>query len=137
MSVTLMLTNYIHMEESSMETSTMEQMEALQVLAQFNDRLIKNLPTIISELTENRKPDTDEYLKNIIEVIGWEIYVINATASVLAGAQTHMDKEHFNQSVTALNEALSAKSDSGIAAALQDLIPHFETLKAAAEEILA
>lgn len=137
MSVTLMLTNYIHMEESSMETSTMEQMEALQVLAQFNDRLIKNLPTIISELTENRKPDTDVYLKNIIEVIGWEIYVINATASVLAGAQTHMDKERFNQSVTALNEALSAKSDAGIAAALQDLIPHFETLKAAAEEILA
>ena len=132
-----MLANYIHMEELSMEASTMEQMEALQVLAQFNDRLIKNLPTIISELTGNRKPDTDEYLKNIIEVIGWEIYVINATAPVLAGAQTHMDKEHFNQSVIALNEALSAKADAGIAAALQDLIPHFETLKAAAEEILA
>lgn len=120
-----------------METNTMEQMEALQVLAQFNDRLIKNLPTIISELTGHRKPDTDVYLKNIIDVIGWEIYVINATSPLLAEAQTHMDKEHFNQCVLALNEAFAAKADAGIAAALQSLLPHFETLKTAAEEVLA
>lgn len=120
-----------------METNVMEQMEALQTLAQFNDRLLKNLPTIISELTENRKPDTDVYLKNIIDIIGWEISVINATSPLLEKAQTHMDKEHFNQSVLALNEALSSGADAKVAAALRDLIPHFETLKTAAEEVLA
>lgn len=120
-----------------METNVMEQMEALQTLAQFNDRLLKNLPTVIGELTGNRKSDTDVYLKNIIDVIGWEISVINATSSLLEKAQTHMDKEQFNHSVLALNEALSSGEDSKTAAALQELIPHFETLKTAAGEVLA
>lgn len=48
-----------------------------------------------------------------------------------------MDKEHFNQSVLALNEALSSGEDSKVAAALQELVPHFETLQTAAEEVLA
>lgn len=120
-----------------METNVMEQMEALQTLAQFNDRLLKNLPTVISELTGDKKSDTAVYLKNIIDVIGWEISVINATSSLLETARTHMDKEHFNQSVLALNEALSSGEDSKVAAALQELVPHFETLQTAAEEVLA
>ena len=120
-----------------METNVMEQMEALQTLAQFNDRLLKNLPTVIGELTGSRKSDTDVYLKNIIDVIGWEISVINATSSLLETARTHMDKEGFNQAVLALNSALSSGTDTGTADALLNLIPHFETLKVAVAEALA
>ncbi len=47
-----------------------------------------------------------------------------------------MDTERVNQSVLALNEALSFGEDCKTAAALQELIPHFETLKTAAEEVL-
>ena len=78
-------------------------MEALETLVQFNGRLLGNLPTLIGELSGNRQPDTDTYLKNIVDVIGWEITVINATAPLLAEARTHMDKEHFNQSILAVN----------------------------------
>ena len=39
-----------------MEFNKMEQMEALGILADFNDRLLKNLPTIISELSGKRQP---------------------------------------------------------------------------------
>lgn len=120
-----------------METNVMEQMEALQTLTQFNDRLLKNLPTLIDELTENRKPDTDAYLKNIIEVIGWEISVINATSSLLNTARISMDKEGFNQAVMALNSALSSGANAETALALQKLIPHFETLANAAGEVLS
>ena len=42
-----------------METNRMEQMEALETMAQFNDRLLHNLPTIIDELSGGRKADTD------------------------------------------------------------------------------
>lgn len=120
-----------------METNTMEQMEALQTLTQFNDRLLKNLPTVADELSGNRKPDTDVYLKNIVDVIGWEINVINATSTLLETAQTHMDKNGFNQAVLALNSALTSNSDQETAAALRELIPHFETLAVAAQEVLA
>lgn len=120
-----------------METNKIEQMEALETLAQFTDRLLGNLPTIINELSGSRQPDTDTYLKNIVDVIGWEISVMNATSSLLEEAQTHMDKEKFNQSILALNAAIAAREDQAIAAALQDLVPHFETLAAAAREVLA
>lgn len=115
----------------------MEQLEALETLAQFNDRLLNNLPTVIEELSGQRKPDTDAYLKNIVEVIGWEISVMNATSALFAEAGVSMDKEGFNQSVLALNSALASGKDRETAAALENLIPHFETLREAAREILA
>lgn len=120
-----------------METTKLEQLEALETLAQFNDRLLNNLPTVIGELSGGRKEDTDAYLKNIIEVIGWEITVMNATSALFEEAEVSMDKEGFNQSVLALNAALTSGNDLEIATALEKLIPHFETLRAAAQEILA
>lgn len=120
-----------------MEANKIEQLEALETLVQFNGRLLGNLPTLISELSGNRQPDTDTYLKNIVDVIGWEISVMNATAPLLAEAHTHMDKEHFNQSILALNAAIASGADAEITLALRDLIPHFETLNTAAKEVLA
>ncbi len=120
-----------------METNKLEQMEALETLVQFNSRLLGNLPTLIRELSGSRQPDTDTYLKNIVDVIGWEISVMNATAPLLAEAETHMDKERFNQSVLALNAAIASGADAEIALALRELIPHFETLETAAREALA
>ena len=120
-----------------METNKIEQMEALETLTQFNSRLLGNLPTLIRELSGNRQPDTDTYLKSIVDVIGWEITVMNATAPLLAEARTHMDKEDFNQSVLALNTAMASGADGEIALALRNLIPHFETLDVAAREVPA
>lgn len=120
-----------------METNRMEQLEALETLAQFNDRLLKNLPTLISELSEGRRPDTDTYLKSIIDAINWEITVMNATSALLAEAGTSVNKEAFNQSILALGSALSSETDSEIAAALRGLIPHFEALGTAAKEVIA
>ncbi len=119
-----------------MDTNKIEQMEALETLTQFNSRLLDNLPTLIRELSDNRKPDTDTYLKSIVDVIGWEIAVMNATAPLLAEARTHVDKESFNRSVLALNTAIASGADREIALALQNLTPHFETLDAA-REVLA
>ena len=120
-----------------METNRMEQLEALETLSQFNDRLLKNLPTIAAELTEGRQPDTDTYMKSITDAINWEITVMNATSDLLAEGNITIDKEGFNQSILALSTALSSKVDSEIAVAFQNLIPHFEALGAAAKEAIA
>lgn len=120
-----------------MEFNKMEQMEALGILADFNDRLLKNLPTIISELSGKRQPDTDTYLKNIVDSVNWEIAVTGNSLSLLNEGHTRIDKDTFNQKVMALNEALSGKKDAEIAIALQDLIPCFEQLGNAVREIIA
>lgn len=120
-----------------METSRLEQLEALETLIQFNERLLKNLPTIADELSEARQPDTDTYLKSILNAINWEITVMNATSALLAEGSTPIDKESFNQSILALSTALSSKTDSETAVALRNLIPHFEALGTAAKEVTA
>ncbi len=120
-----------------MENTKAEQLEALETLIEFNDRLLKNLPTIISELTGSRQADTDSYLKTIIDAIGWELSVTNATLNTLNEDKVRLDKGSFNEKVLALNSALSAGSDSEIADALQNLVPWFEQLGSAAREVIS
>lgn len=120
-----------------METNRTEQMEALETLCQFNDRLLKNLPTIIGELSGERQPDTDKYLANIVDAVNWEITVMNATSDLLAESGTDLDKESFNRAIQALGAALSSKDDAGIARALEGIIPHFQSLGDAAKKAVA
>lgn len=119
-----------------MENITAEQLEALETMAEFNERLLKNLPTLITELSGNRQPDTDQYQKSIIDAINWEIAVINSTLEVLNQGKVRIHKEDFNQKVIALNSAISSKEDSGIAGALEMLIPCFEQLGKAIRETI-
>ena len=118
-----------------MENNRLEQLEALKTLSGVNDRLLNNLPTIIEELSGHRQPDTDTYLKNIVDSINWEIMVINATSSVLSEVSTQMDKEDFNQKVLELSTALPTNADPEIASALQALIPCFQLLGEIVEEV--
>lgn len=120
-----------------MGANKMEQLEALNILVGFNDRLLKNLPTIIGELSGNRQADTDAYLQNILDSINWEIAVTSNSLDLLNEGQVRIDKEVFNQRVMALSEALVSKNDSATAAALQALIPCFEQLGNAAKEVTA
>lgn len=120
-----------------MATNKMEQLEALSILANFNDRLLQNLPTIIDELSGRRQADTDAYLQNILDSINWEIVVTSNSLDLLNEGRVRIEKDVFNQKVMALSEALSAKNDSEIAAALQNLIPCFQQLGNAAKEVTA
>lgn len=124
-------------KEHTMEANRMEQLEALETLCQFNDRLLANLPTLSSELSEGRKSDTDAYLKSIIDAINWEISVMNSTSALLAEGNTPIDKEGFNQAILALGTALSSGNDTQTASALRNLIPHFTTLGSAAKEAVS
>lgn len=118
-----------------MENNRMEQLEALKILSGVNERLVKNLPTLIDELSGQRQPDTDTYLKNVVDSINWEIMVINAASSLLSESSTQMDKEDFNAKMLALGSVLPSNDDRTIAAALQELIPCFELLGNIVREI--
>ena len=57
-----------------MEDNRAEQIEALQVLEEFNGRLVKNMEIIVKELSGERLDDTDQFLKGIVDAINWEQY---------------------------------------------------------------
>ena len=114
-----------------------EQKEALETLTEFNQRLLKNMNIIIKELSGERMDDTDEFLKAIIDAMNWEIGVMNGTMSLLNNEKIRINKETFNEKAIKLATAVQNKKDNEIAAAIKLLIPEFENLGNAAQEVIA
>lgn len=119
-----------------MEDNRREQVEALEVLVEFNERLVKNLKIVIKELSGARLEDTDKFIKGIIDAMNWEIEVMNGTMELLNAEKTRVDKEAFNQRIAAVGEAVAAGDDAKLATAFEQVLPCFEELGAAAAEVV-
>lgn len=120
-----------------MEDNRKEQVEALEVLEEFNGRLVKNMKIIVKELSGKRLDDTDNFLKSIIDAINWEIQVVNGTMDLLNEEKVRVEKEPFNQAVLSLQAAIESKEDAKMADAFQTILPFFENLGEAAKEVIA
>lgn len=119
-----------------MEDNRAEQIEALEVLVEFNERLVKNMGIIVKELKGERLDDTNTFLKSIIDAINWEIQVVNGTMKVLNDGTERLNKEEFNGAIVALASAIEAKEDAKIADEFTKIIPVFEQLGVAAKEAI-
>lgn len=120
-----------------MKENRKEQKEALETLVEFNQRLVKNMNIIVKELSGKRLDDTDKFLKGIIDAMNWEINVMNGTMSLLNEGKQRVDKEEFNHKILNLGAAIKDKDDSKMADAITQLIPEFENLGNAAQEVIA
>ena len=116
-----------------MEDNRKEQIEALEVLLEFNERLVKNMKIIVKELSGKR---LDKFLKSIVDAINWEIQVVNGTLEVINAGEERLDKEAFNKAVSALAGAIKAKDDAAMAAEFQNVIPVFEKLGEIAAKVV-
>lgn len=114
-----------------------EQKEALETLVEFNQRLVKNMNIIVKELSGQRLDDTDKFLKGIVDAMNWEINVMNGTMTLLNESKQRIDKEAFNNKILKLGTAIRDKNDLAMAKAITELIPEFENLGSAAEEVMA
>ncbi len=120
-----------------MEDNRAEQKEALEVLQEFNARLLKNMNIVVKELSGKRLDDTNQFLKGIIDAINWEVEVVNGTMELLNEGQERIHKEDFNAKIVAFSDAIASKDDNKMADAIRGLIPEFEALGKAAEEVTA
>lgn len=103
-----------------MEDLRKEQEEALGVLYEYNQKLVKAIHTVILELREGRKEDTEEFLNTIINGLNWEIEVFNGTMSLINEKENVIDKTEVNTKVIVLGDALKAKDDARIADAFEN-----------------
>ena len=117
-----------------MEDNRREQLEALEVLGEFNERLVKNMKILVKELSGQRLDDTDKFLKSIIDAINWEIQVVNGTMEVLNDGTERLNKESFNAAVVELGKAVGDHDDAEMAGAFEKIIPVFEQLGEAAKK---
>ena len=120
-----------------MEDNRAEQKEALEVLIEFNDRVLKNMNIIVKELSGERLEDTNQFLKGIVDALNWEIEVVNGTMGLLNEGKERIQKDAFNAAVLRLSDAIKANEDTAMAEAISALIPMFENLGAAAREVTA
>ncbi|MCX4270181.1 MAG: molecular chaperone [Lachnospiraceae bacterium] len=120
-----------------MEDLREQQVEALQVLKEYNQKLTKSVLLVVEELRGKRQKDTDEFLKKIIEGINWEIQIYNGTKELINADMVRVDKEEMNRHVMAFGEAVEAKDDAKIADSFEaDILPLLTKLGDAAEEVL-
>ena len=115
-----------------MEDLKEQQVEALQVLKEYNEKLTKSVLLVVEELRGKRQKDTDEFLKKIIEGINWEIQIYNGTKDVV-----RVDREEMNRHIVAFGEAVQAKEDTKLADSFEiDILPLLAKLGDAAGELL-
>lgn len=120
-----------------MEDLREQQVEALQVLKEYNQKLTKSVLLVVEELRGKRQKDTDEFLKKIIEGINWEIQIYNGTKELINADMVRVDKEEMNRHVMAFGEAVEAKDDAKIADSFEaDILPLLTKLGDVAEEVL-
>lgn len=120
-----------------MEDKRTEQMEALQTLAEYNQKVLKNIPILVRELRGERLEDTDKFLTAIVNAVNWEVEVLNGTLEVLNEKEEKVSKEKVNQKILALSDALKGKEDKAQADAFEQLIPELETIEKAINEVIA
>lgn len=114
-----------------------EQREALETLAEFNVRLVKNMKLVQKELSGDRLEDTNAFVKDILNAINWEVQVMNGTMELLNEDAQHINKEEFNAKIIALGNAVNVKDDVKMAQAFGELVPLFEKLGERVGEIIA
>lgn len=124
-------------EDNIMEDNRKEQLEALEVLGEFNERLVKNMKIIAKELSGSRLDDTDKFLKSIIDAINWEIQVVNGTLDVLNEEKERLNKEDFNVAVISLSNAINDNNDTEMAEEFRKITPVFEQLGVSIKEVIA
>ncbi len=115
-----------------MENNRKEQLEALKVLSDFQDKFIANTEILIEELTTVKKDDTDALLKSVTDSVNWEIGVLNGTLSLINEESEKLSKEDINKAVTNLADALRSQDDQKIADALdKELLPMLKKIREA------
>lgn len=120
-----------------MEDKRAEQMEALQTLEEYNEKVLKNIPILVRELRGARLEDTDKFLQGVINAVNWEVQVLNATMDVINENQERVSKETVNQKIMSLRDALRTKDELAQAEAFEQLLPELENIGKAIGEVLA
>lgn len=114
-----------------------QQIEALQAMLDYNPRLMRAMMCITTELLEERKPDTDEYLTAIIKGMNWETEILNGTKEVLDEQEIVLDRDKINRAFIEFSDAYKNKDDIAMGLLYRDtIIPFFEEYEKAARNVV-
>ena len=113
------------------------QKEILKELCAYSNSMITGTETLIVELRNNRKPDTDELFNLVIQGINWEIEVFNNCEDLINRDGQQIDKSHMASAVVRLGKVLQEKDDIKLAASLEvDFLPFLRSMERVASAVI-
>lgn len=111
-----------------MEDIRQQQIEAVSAMGEYNKKLVKAVREVIIELKGEQRPDTQDFLKQIVDGINWEIQVVNGSLDYINENEELIDKEEFNQAILRHNDAVKSEEDNTIAESLEENVLPYLTL---------
>ena len=113
------------------------QKEIFKELRAYSHHIIDGTETLIGELRDNRKPDTDELFNLVIQGINWEIEVFNNCEDLINRDGQQIDKGHMASAVVRLGKVLQEKDDIKLAASLEvDFLPFLKSMEGVASTVI-
>lgn len=88
-----------------------QQMEALEVVSEYIEKLLPNLNTLSNELKGNRQEDTDTFLNYVMNGFNWVIEVFNGTRDLINADKVRIDKDEVNDKIVELSSAFKKKDN--------------------------
>lgn len=108
-----------------MQDNRTEQIEALNTAKDYCIRLYKGVNALADELRTGRLPDTEEYMKTVINGINWVFEVYNATKELINENCDYIDKDKVNAGAVELGKAVADNDDEKAADKLENVIAPF------------
>lgn len=108
-----------------MQDNRTEQIEALNTAKDYCIRLYKGVNALADELRTGRLPDTEEYMKTVINEINWVFEVYNATKNLINENCDYIDKDKVNAGAVELGKAVADNDDEKVADKLENVIAPF------------
>lgn len=108
-----------------MQDNRAEQIEALNTAKDYCTRLYKGVNALADELRTGRLPDTEEYMKTVINGINWVFEVYNATKDLINEDCDYIDKDKVNAGAVELGKAVADNDDEKVADKLENVIAPF------------
>lgn len=128
--------NKVNRKGLIMEDKRALQLEALEVLYGYNQKLINAITQVTIELRTERQEDTNDYLDTILKGLNWIFQVINGTMDLLNEKETIVDKSQINSDVMEINQFYEKKADVELANVLEmKILPLLERLNKTAVEL--
>lgn len=120
-----------------MEQQREQQAEALQVSKEYLVKLTTGMEELVLELRSNRKPDTDDFMKQCLDGLNWLIQIYNGTSDFINEGKVRIEKAEANESILRFNEAVKSKDDNRIAESMEkDIIVFLHNLSKAIDEVI-
>lgn len=119
-----------------MEELRKQQIEALQAVYEYNQRMVPALEEIVLELRGAQKEDTKDYLNHILKGVNWIIQVVNGTRDIINEKEELINKEQMNDIILDLNGVLKEDNFIQVADVIEKgILPFVNIVTNAAKDI--